>query len=417
MSQEASKGFIAPDYLNKNFFKRSLENGFEIDEVEIADFKITLGTQPGDNYTSTIYRARIIYNHLNSKNNEISLIIKSIPIDDARSVIEEFGILDKEIKVYKELLPKLSKILGNTAVAPKCFDIFTEPHRNLVFQDMKALGYVTADRVIGLDEQHLEVALKKVAKFHAASIQLLREDPAIEQHYDGGIFTETTVSNPIFETAFSKNMKLGADILSKIPGYERFREKLMKIYENSAKIALKMVELDPENDIKVLNHGDLWINNFLFKYDEHTKRPTDIVFVDYQGTFFNSLGIDLNYLFITSAQVDVLKRKVELVEKYYYPVFVDTLKSLQIESIPTIQDVTKQLWQREMYSVFCLFGILPIVTINREESKTNDFTQFVDKEKAHHKTLAGMSSRRFIETMKYIMEYLETKIDETIRNY
>lgn len=45
----------------------------------------------------------------------------------------------------------------------------------MVFQDMKALGYATADRVIGLDEQHLEVALKKVAKFHAASIQLLRE--------------------------------------------------------------------------------------------------------------------------------------------------------------------------------------------------------------------------------------------------
>lgn len=115
--------------------------------------------------------------------------------------------------------------------------------------------------------------------------------------------------------------------------------------------------------------------------------------------------------------MDVLKRKVELVEKYYYPVFVDTLKSLQIKSIPTIQDVTKQLWQREMYSVFCLFGILPIVTINRGESKTNDFTQFVDKEKAHHKTLAGMSSKRFIEMMKYTMEYLETKIDETISNY
>lgn len=70
--------------------------------------------------------------------------------------------------------------------------------------------------------------------------------------------------------------------MSKIPGYERFKEKLMKIYENSAKIALKMVELDPENDIKILNHGDLWINNFLFKYDEQTKRPTDIVFVSFK---------------------------------------------------------------------------------------------------------------------------------------
>lgn len=55
------------------------------------------------------------------------------------------------------------------------YDVFVESHRNLVFQDMKPLGFITANREIGLDEHHLEVALKKIAMFHAASIELLRK--------------------------------------------------------------------------------------------------------------------------------------------------------------------------------------------------------------------------------------------------
>lgn len=55
----------------------------------------------------------------------------------------------------------------------RCYEILRIPHRILVLQDMKAFGYSAADRVIGLDEGHLEVVLKKIAKFHAASMIVL----------------------------------------------------------------------------------------------------------------------------------------------------------------------------------------------------------------------------------------------------
>ncbi|CAD7091491.1 unnamed protein product [Hermetia illucens] len=264
MSHETCKEFIPPSYLSRKFFKRSLEKGLAIEGIEIVDFQMTPGSQPGDNYTSTIYRARVIYNHVQSRSNKISLVIKSIPIDEAHSVIEEFGIVDKEINVYKELLPKLSKILGTTVVAPKFYDVFAESHRNLVFQDMKPLGFIAADREIGLDEHHLEVALKKIAVFHAASIELLRKEPTIEQHFREGTFAEAAIVNPIFQMSFRDSMKLAAGILSKMPGYERFSDKLMKIYENFVGIALKMVKPDPQNDIKTL-------------YSSTTKGPSSIV--------------------------------------------------------------------------------------------------------------------------------------------
>ncbi|XP_037920911.1 uncharacterized protein LOC119657857 isoform X2 [Hermetia illucens] len=416
MSNEINK-FVPPDHLNEKFLKRSLENGFQISGINIVDFQITLGTQPGDNYTSTIYRVKVIYKEPNSGNKEVFLIVKSILVDEHRASLEEFGMLDKEFNVYIEILPKISKILGDSSMAPKCFNIVREPHRNIVFQDMKALGYKVASRQTGLDEPHFQVALDKIAKFHAASIKLLKEDPTIEKDFRDGILTEQSVVDPMFQTVFRENIPLVAEVLNTMPGYERFYPKLMKIYDNYREIALKMVEPDPENDIKVLNHGDLWVNNFLFKYDEKTQQPTDIVFVDYQGTFFNSLGIDLNYLFATSAQVDVLKRKMELIEKYYYPVFIETLKNLEIESIPTLQDIINQVKQREIYNLICLFAALPLLTLSQEDSKTNDFSQFADKEKARQKTLIGMATKRFSESMKYTVKYLENKIDETISKY
>lgn len=75
--------------------------------------------------------------------------------------------------------------------------------------------------------------------------------------------------------------------------------------------------------------------------------------------------------------MDLLKRKVELVEKYYYPMFVETLENLQIKSIPAIQDVIKQLWQREIFSVYCLFGILLLVAMierNRKQMISANFS-------------------------------------------
>ncbi|CAD7091495.1 unnamed protein product [Hermetia illucens] len=416
MPSEINK-FVSPDHLDKAFFKRSLENGLNVSGIDIVDFQITLGSQPGDNYTSTIYRVNVIYKQPNSGNAEISLIVKSIPIDEHRASLEELGVVDKEVNVYVELLPKLSKILGNTPVAPKCFDVFREPHCNIVFEDMKVLGYKVADREVGLDEQHFKVALNKIAKFHAASIQLLKKDPAIERNYGDGFFTEKSVVDKVFEMLFKGNIKLAAEKLNKIPGYERFHPKLMKIHDNYKEVALNTVKLDPQNDIKVLNHGDLWVNNFLFKYDEETQRPTDIVFVDYQGTFFNSLGIDLNYLFATSSQVDVLMRKIELIEKYYYPVFVEALKDFGSGSIPTLQVVINQVKQREMYALLCLIGVLPLVSMDRKESKNNSYEQFADKEKALQKTLIGMSSERFSESLKYTVKDLENLIDKTISKY
>lgn len=45
----------------------------------------------------------------------------------------------------------------------------------------------------------------------------------------------------MFSAIFRTNFKLASEILLKVPEYERFNEKLIKIYYNFSRIALKAV--------------------------------------------------------------------------------------------------------------------------------------------------------------------------------
>lgn len=98
--------------------------------------------------------------------------------------------------------------------------------------------------------------------------------------------------------------------------------------------------------IKVLNHGDLWINNFLFKYEEG--KPVDVIFVDYQMSYFTSPGLDINYFLCTSPTNEVREKKVDALIETYYNHFSKTLKNLSKQQY-TIEDIKKEIRSREFY--------------------------------------------------------------------
>ncbi len=98
--------------------------------------------------------------------------------------------------------------------------------------------------------------------------------------------------------------------------------------------------------IKVLNHGDLWVNNFLFKYNEG--RPVDVVFVDYQMSHFTSPGLDINYFISTSPTNDIRQNKIDMLIETYYNHFSKTLKNLSDKQY-SLDVVKKEIQSREFY--------------------------------------------------------------------
>lgn len=110
-----------PDYISKDLFEKALRSGLKSPTIKVKDLHLSMGSAPGDNYCSDIYRARVIYiNGLSAEENQISLIVKAMPFSEYRGpILEDLEVFDKEVDMYTNILPKLSKLLHGEFLCAK----------------------------------------------------------------------------------------------------------------------------------------------------------------------------------------------------------------------------------------------------------------------------------------------------------
>jgi thiamine kinase-like enzyme len=99
----------------------------------------------------------------------------------------------------------------------------------------------------------------------------------------------------------------------------------------------------------VLNHGDNWINNLLFKLDSEGSAE-DVKLIDYQFSYFGSPAGDLFYFLITSLADDVKAKHFDELIEYYHGELVSDLRKLNYsESIPTLDEIYQDLLEKRAF--------------------------------------------------------------------
>ena len=141
-------------------------------------------------------------------------------------------------------------------------------------QDLREQGFKMADRALGLDLKHSLLVMKHIGRYHGASAVLQQKTPENFLYFHEPLYGSKLFE--LCESLFRTGVTNLAQEMVMWPQYrERFSEKLLKLADNAYTKFLDSLKRR-EEEFNVLCHGDLRLNNIMFRYSEETGEATDI---------------------------------------------------------------------------------------------------------------------------------------------
>ncbi|XP_067004348.2 uncharacterized protein [Anabrus simplex] len=357
----AEQEFTTPSWLNNRFLEEVLS--YSGDNVTVTGREAKPAVPRGQNYLSCLYRVLVEFS-MGRRSFTRSLIVKCYPVGEVVQMLcSELDAFDKERTMYQKTLPDMERIFHratqlaeslSTSKSLQC-PIFsarsfhTTRVGTLILEDLASQGFVSVPRQSQLDLPHCLKVMELLGKFHAASIALHENKPDDVRRYKERLFIEQ--KRDIAKYMLEPTLKTLAREIKTWPGYERFAKKIC----NMSNVGVhRMIELfKPENSaFNVLNHGDFWITNIMFKYHSGTKDIQEVRLVDFQISRYCSPAIDIIYFMNTSPQEEVrLKYEDKLIEEYYTSL-VSSLILLDLEDkVVPLQMIRNEIKDKAFYGV------------------------------------------------------------------
>jgi Ecdysteroid kinase-like family len=290
-----------PEWLKNDLLEDALRKHLKNPLIVVKKLKIMFCGGKGDSYASIMYRVLTYY--CDQRYPEmvkcVSCILKTIPQNEL--ALENLGsrnydVQNKEMFFYEKLIPEFERILSAIGENGSTFPTIMAVYRDLnliVMEDLMELNFIMRNRLEGLDTVHAKESLKTLAKIHAASVILYEKDPKIFDNMDTGFYTRKT---DVFKVFFCSNLDVFTNTVATWNDWknsEYYVEKLRKLRKNFFENCRKAFDRN-DSDFNCFNHGDLWTNNVLFRYnDDACDRPASTVILDYQYYFYGSPALDL----------------------------------------------------------------------------------------------------------------------------
>ncbi|XP_076643846.1 uncharacterized protein LOC143354036 [Halictus rubicundus] len=372
----AEMALETPSWLNVDFTERILRLSEDDSTLQVIDVFVKPATSKGDNYTSDMMRVAIEYTRMKGDkrvNGKKSLIFKIEPIIEGsrKDLIEKSQIFDIEILMMTDTLKKMSDMLGpGVRLAAKIYHVRMERPLCLVMEDLATIGFRMADRQAGLDLDHSLLAIRGLARFHAASVALCEKEPKQKSKYRKGIFNEEFPED--LTTFFTLGCAALATEIEKWPELgKRYADKVRSLTNRIYELGISAVKRRGD-EFCVINHGDFWVNNMLFKYDENSK-PVEHIFVDFQVCVYTTPAIDLQYFLHTSPSEEVYENHKDGLIVEYLHTLTSTMKQLNCKTPPpTMDDIQRCMKERRIYGLISSMTVLPILLLDKSEAKDID---------------------------------------------
>lgn len=254
-----------PQWINKDYFQPILSTRYKNTSVAVKN--VLIEPCDVDGFISTLLRVHVTY--VISTEHKLETFIVKISTKDefalAKIGSQGYDVQDKEMLFFEVLAERIDKIWKgideNETLVPQVLAV-DRAHCALILEDLTGRNFKVVDRMKGLDDAHTRLAIKKLAKFHAASLVIQQKQPRAFDSFELGMFSR---KNDSFNDAFVSIYEVLVEEVESWTGWEAYGRKLRKLQPNFIEAVLRCFDNDP-GDLCVLNHGDFWTSNLMFKY-------------------------------------------------------------------------------------------------------------------------------------------------------
>uniref|UniRef100_A0A1I8NKC6 CHK kinase-like domain-containing protein n=1 Tax=Musca domestica TaxID=7370 RepID=A0A1I8NKC6_MUSDO len=303
-----------PEWVNQELFANLLSK-------EVADFQkiFKFSTKRVDNCKDNYLGVKIEYEGKDGKRRVMGFVLKTATFSSGENFLPYLNNskLAQENNVNFEILPKFRKLYEeeNTPInfAPMVYK-FPQPvpEDYILFEDLQYKGYRCIQKSGGLSSKQMEIALKNLAAFHAASVVGAKFD----------IKSRRTFCNANKET----------QILADRIFYENLRGYSLKHYEDKIKSLqtqfLENRSFSNQQEFQVLLLGNTNLDNMLFQIDAFGNIK-DFVFTNLGSCSYGNPAKDLWYILLSSTNSDVKLNRFEYYVKFYYDQLIGCFKLLK----------------------------------------------------------------------------------------
>jgi hypothetical protein len=114
---------VAFSWMNLEFFEQVIR-GYEKDPSAIVhNFKVSPGSQPGENFSTVVFRVKLEFSSKSGNNQEISMILKTVSEKDGlkKDLMESNRNFETEIEMYEKVLPEVRNLWDFAGDEPVLF--------------------------------------------------------------------------------------------------------------------------------------------------------------------------------------------------------------------------------------------------------------------------------------------------------
>ncbi|KAJ3646072.1 hypothetical protein Zmor_023683 [Zophobas morio] len=359
-------------------------------EENLTNFAVTItGTsEKGDGYAGDIIFVFVSGTDKQGKTKEYDLVLKcskpSAALMESVPVFRKAFV--KEAYVYQNVFPVFKEFQISKGIekpfdsVPKCYGVYSDGFRYvIVLENLKKIGYDLWPKAKPLSREVINIVIKDYAKFHATSVALEEQQPEkfqkLMKHAAEDVmrsFLETSGFLNTFRNCVEEVHELLTDEVK-----NDILETWLKLKDQ---VEFILAEMEPGvDDLKVINHGDCWVNNFLYKFENEEKTSVSkVAILDWQISKFTSPVTDLSYfLFAGISKEDIAD--MDTILRDYHKYFCEYLRRLgsKVADKYTVEKLFDEWRNYGRYGV--LFCILPIKSLYTEKEDLPDMAEAADR--------------------------------------